>query len=164
MQAAGLSPNVQNVSINVRVGSHSVDLVPGKRQNNLGTDHSLYRRRKDTWTQTNVLKHIQHVRNANRLHETRIIKLWRNQKGLDFPSFYLEMAVIAALSGARSGNLSGNVLKVLEYLRDTFVNARLVDPANTNNIISDDLDMTERAAIQRAATAALGRTWGDLVA
>jgi hypothetical protein len=163
MQAAGLSPNVQNVSINVRVGSHSVDLVPGKRQNNLGTDHSLYRRRKDTWTQTNVLKHIQHVRNANRLHETRIIKLWRNQKGLDFPSFYLEMAVIAALSGARPGNLSGNVLKVLEYLRDTFVNARFVDPANTNNIISDDLDMTERAAIQRAAMAALGRTWGDLV-
>jgi len=83
---------------------------------------------------------------------------------VDFPSFYLEMAVIAALSGARSGNLSGNVQKVLEYLRDTFVNARFVDPANTNNIISDDLNMTEQAAIQRAAAAALGRTWGDLVA
>jgi hypothetical protein len=164
IQAAGLSPNVQNVSINVRVGAHSVDLVPGKRQNSLGTDHSLYQRRRDTWTQTNVWKHVQHVRNANRLQETRIIKLWRNQKGLDFPSFYLEMAVIAALSGPRSGNLSGNVLKVLEYLRDTFVNARFVDPANTNNIISDDLDMAERAAIQRAATTALGRTWGDLVA
>jgi hypothetical protein len=163
MQLAGLSPNVQNVSINVRVGNYSVDLVPGKRQNNLSMDHSLYRRRKDTWTQTNVLKHIQHVRNANRLRETRIIKLWRNQKGLDFPSFYLEMAVIAALSGARPGNLSGNVLKVLEYLRDTFVNARFIDPANTNNIISDDLNMTERTAIQRAATMAIGRTWGELV-
>ena len=163
MQDVGLSPNVQNVSINVRVGSHSVDLVPGKRQNNLSTDHSLYRRRQDTWAQTNVLKHIQYVRNANRLQETRIIKLWRNQKGLDFPSFYLEMAVIAALSGTRSGNLSGNVLRVLEYLRDTFVNARFVDPANTNNFISDDLNMAERVAIQRAATAALGRTWGDLV-
>ena len=73
------------------------------------------------------------------------------------------MAVIAALSGSRSGNLSGNVLKVLEYLRDTFVNARFVDPANTNNFISDDLNIAERAAIQRAATATLGRTWGDLV-
>jgi Nucleotidyltransferase domain len=163
MQDAGLSPNVQNVSINVRAGGYSVDLVPGKRQNTLSTDHSLYRRRQDTWAQTNVLKHIQHVRNANRLRETRIIKLWRNQKGLDFPSFYLELAVIAALSGTRSDNLSGNVLKVLEYLRDTFVNARFIDPANTNNIISDDLNMAERAAIQRAATVALGRTWGDLV-
>jgi hypothetical protein len=163
MQEAGLSTNAQNVSINVRVGNYSVDLVPGKRQNNLGTDHSLYRRRKDTWTQTNVGKHIQHVRNANRLQETRIIKLWRNQKGLDFPSFYLEMAVIAALSGARSGNLSGNVLRVLEYLRTAFVNAWFLDPANTNNVISDDLNMTERAAIQRAATAATGGTWGDLV-
>jgi tRNA nucleotidyltransferase (CCA-adding enzyme) len=77
MREVGLSPNMQNVSINVRVGGHSVDLVPGKRQNNLGTDHSLYRRRRDTWAQTNVLKHIQHVRNANRLQETRIIKLTR---------------------------------------------------------------------------------------
>src|SRR5262249_12341875 len=135
-QDAGLSPNVQNVSINVRAGGYSVDFVAGKRENNLSTDHSLYRRRQGTWAQTNVLKHIQNVRNANRLQETRIIKLWRNQKGLDFPAFYLEMAVIAALSGTRSGNLSGNVLKVLEYLRDTFVNARFVDPANTANIIS----------------------------
>ncbi len=138
-------------------------LYRGKRQNNLGTDHSLYRRRKDTWTQTNVLKHIQYVRNANRVRETRIIKLWRKQKGLDFPSFYLEMAVIAALSGAHSGNLSGNVLKVLEFLRDSFVIARFVDPANTNNIISDDLTIAERQVIQRSASTALGKTWGDLV-
>jgi hypothetical protein len=166
LQEVGLNPKQQNVSINVRIGIHSVDLVPGKRQDNQGTDHSLYRRRAGIWTKTNVLKHIAHVRASNRVNEIRIIKLWRNQKGLDFPSFYLELMVIAALFGARAGtlgNLSANVVKVLEYLRDAFPNARFIDPANTNNIISDDMTVAERMAVQKAATAALGKTWGEFV-
>ena len=76
-----------------------VDLVPGKLQNALTVDHSLYRRKADTWTKTNVATHIQYVRSGGQLDETRVLKLWRNQKGLDFPSFYLEMALIEALRG-----------------------------------------------------------------
>jgi hypothetical protein len=68
---------------------YSVDLVPGKRQNSYGNDHSLYRRRADTWTKTNVVTHINRVILNGRLAESRIIRLWRSQKSLDFPSFYL---------------------------------------------------------------------------
>lgn len=164
MGQLGYSPMSQNVSIGIRVGAHNVDLVPARRQDNFGTDHSVYRRRADTWTKTNVLKHISYVRSANRLRETRLIKLWRNQKKLDFPSFYLELAVIEALRGTTSTSLSTNVLKVLEYLRDKFANARLIDPANTNNVISDDLTVMDRAAIKNTAAKALVGTWGDVVA
>jgi hypothetical protein len=110
-----------------------------------------------------VAKHIAYVRGARRINETRIIKLWRNQKGLDFPSFYLELTVIDALRGRHVGNLSANVVTVLEYLRDRFQYARVVDPANTNNIISDDMTAAEHATISTAATRTLGATWGDLV-
>ncbi len=91
---AGFDPRRQNVSIGVRVGAADVDLVPGKQQTWLTEDHSLYRRKADTWTKTNVKTHIAHVLQHRRLMETRILKLWRNQRGLDFPSFYLELAVI----------------------------------------------------------------------
>ena len=164
MKGKGFIPSRQNVSINVQASGYSVDLVPGKRQDVFSGDHSLYRRRADTWTKTNVAKHISYVTGGGRLLETRVIKLWRNQKHLDFPSFYLEMTVINALSKQLFGTLSGNVWKVFEHLRDTFPNARIVDPDNTNNIISDDLSGTERAKIKTAAEQALkASNWSEIV-
>jgi uncharacterized protein (UPF0297 family) len=163
LKEKGYAPKRQNVSINVRVGGYGVDLVPAKHQGRNSQDHSLYRRRADTWTQTNVQEHIATVTRAGRLSESRVLKLWRNQKQLDFPSFYLELTVIAALSGAR-GTLSQNVWTALEYLRDRFPNARVVDPANTNNIISDDLSATDKSKIATAAGQALKTTdWNQIV-
>jgi hypothetical protein len=163
MQSAGYMPRRQNVSINIRVGSYDVDLVPAKRQDNQSRDHSLYRRKAGNWTKTNVDKHIATVRAGGRLLETRILKLWRNQKRLEFPSFYLELTVIEALRYSRAGTLSARVASVLEYLSDSFVNARVVDPANTNNIISDDLTFAEKNAVKRAAETALNGRWSEFV-
>jgi hypothetical protein len=160
----GYSPKRQNVSINIRVGGYDVDLVPAKRQNGYTSDHSLYRRRADTWTKTNVGVHIAHVTGAGRISESRILKLWRNQKGLDFPSFYLELTVIDALQGQLFGSLSDNVWKVFAYLRDSFEPARVVDPANAANIVSDDLTTAEKAKIKAAAKLALSAaTWNQIV-
>jgi hypothetical protein len=163
----GYRPKRQNVSINVKVGGYSVDLVPAKHQGGVGTDHSLWRRRGETWTKTNVTKHIAHVRQYARLSESRILKLWRNQNGLELPSFYLELTVIDALPwhlSLATETLSGNVWAVFKYLRDSFPNARVVDPANTNNIISEDLTAAEKAKIKAAATVAINaKTWGEIV-
>lgn len=162
MRQAGYTPRRQNVSINVKVNGYDVDLVPAKRQNTHSTDHSLYRRRADTWTKTNIDKHIATVRLAGQSDVIRILKLWRDQKGLDFPSFYLELTVIEALAG-RFGTLSQRVVTALEHLRDRFENARVADPANGANIISDDLTTAEKRAIRTAAATALGGSWQGLV-
>jgi hypothetical protein len=164
MREKGFAAKRQNVSINVRVGTVSVDLVPGKRQYNFGDEHSLYRRRADTWTKTNVAKHISHVLQSGRAREIRIVKLWRDQKRLDFPSFYLELTAIAALAGQRSAILSDNVWKIFQYLRDSFALARVVDPANTNNVISEDLTASEKSLIKNAAAQALlAKHWTEIV-
>ncbi|CAN5628588.1 hypothetical protein BH18VER1_BH18VER1_15740 [soil metagenome] len=163
MSEAGYRPKRQNVSINVTVNGYSVDLVPGKQQSGYTTDHSIYRRRVSSWQKTNITTHIIHVRQAGRLNESRILKLWRNQKGLDFPSFYVELTVIAALAG-QYGALSDNVWSTFKYLRDRFTSARGVDPANTNNVISDDLTAAEKLSIQAAADRSLGaKTWQEIV-
>jgi Nucleotidyltransferase domain len=163
MTEKGYSPKRQNVSINVKVNGYDVDLVPARRQDGYGQDHSLFRRKADTWTKTNVATHIRHVSQSGRTQEARIVKLWRSQKGLDFPSFYLELSVAIALSGSRA-SLSDNVWKVFQYLRDSFSSARLVDPANTNNVISDDLTTAERGKVKAAAERALAAAnWGEIV-
>jgi hypothetical protein len=164
VKANGYTPTRQNVSINIRVNGFSVDLVPAKRQNNWGEDHSLYRRRAETWTKTNVAEHIRHVGNSGRLREIRTLKLWRDQKGIDFPSFYLELVVINALPWQIGETLAGNVWRVFEYLKANITSARIVDPANTNNTISDDSTLADKSKISAAASAALrAGTWGEIV-
>jgi hypothetical protein len=136
---------------------------PGPAQDGLSNDHSLYRRKAKTWTKTNVQRHINLVKAGNRIPETKLTKLWRNQWSLDFPSFYLEMSVIEAMRHSPNVALSKRMIKIMEYLRDDFPNARFVDPANSANIISDDLTATERKVISAAAERALAARWIDLV-
>ena len=161
---AGYTTRKQNVSIGVNVNGYSIDLVPGRRQSQYGNVHSLYRSKANTWTQTNVTNHIAYVRGSGRINEIKILKVWRQLHGLELPSFFLEMAVIDALAYARTGNLAANVLTVLDHIRDNIRTVRYIDPANTNNVVSDDCTATEKISI--AAQAANSRTqqsWGKIV-
>ena len=168
MEQAGGTPKRQNVSINIKVTicgvTYSVDLVPARRQSWNDFDHSLYRRRAGKWTKTNVDRHIQLVALSTRTQEMRVLKLWRSQNKLEFPSFYLEMTVINALNSAELFNLANNVWKVFHYLNERFENARVIDPANTNNILSDDLTVVEKRAVKVAAARALvAKDWNQIV-
>jgi hypothetical protein len=58
--------------------------------------------------------------------------------------------------GADGLGLEGNVRRVLRYLADDFTRARVVDPANSNNVISDDYGAEEKRVIAMAARKALG--------
>lgn len=156
LRAAGYSVRLQNVSINVKVNGCSVDLVPAKRQNRLTSDHSLYLRRHDTWIKTNVLKHVDWIHSTRRQDEMRLMKLWRDQHGLDWPSFYVELATARALQQlALPDTLSENFRRALEFARDHLESTRLLDPANASNIVSDLLTGEEKRVIARAAAAAL---------
>ena len=161
---AGYAVRKQDVSLGIRVGLIDVDLVPGKQQTPLTTDHSLYRSRADTWTKTNVQTHIDVVRTAGRQPETRIMKLWRDQNNLDFPSVYLELVVIRALQLNFSGSLAERVWAVLQFLSADLAAARIVDPANGSNVISDDLTFVQKLAIERTAQVSLAQqTWDSIV-
>jgi hypothetical protein len=162
--AAGYAGRKQDVSIGVTVNGYSIDLVPARRQSQYGNDHSLYRNKTNTWTQTNVETHISYVTGSGRIDEIRLLKLWRLRHGLAFPSFYLELAVINALQYARHGSTAANVLQALEHLRDNIQTARYVDPANSNNIVSLDCSQAEKASIAAKAKESLGKkTWQEIV-
>lgn len=159
-----LSPRRQNVSIGIKYNGHSIDLVPGRKQTGNTTDHSLYRSKADTWTQTNVAKHVVAIQHSQRLDEIRALKIWRALHSLEFPSFYLELTVIDALKGHRVGNLASNVLTVLGYLATSFVGALVIDPVNSNNKISDELSVAEKKLIaSRAAACTRASNWGQIL-
>jgi hypothetical protein len=159
----GLKPQAQNVSIRIKCNGVQVDLVPGRKQSGNTTDHTLYRRKKDSWVQTNVLEHIKVVAGSGRTDEIRAMKIWRERNHLDFPSFYLELMTIEALKGNRSKGLAERVGEVLRHIAERFMQARVVDPANTNNVISDDLELDEKRAVMNAARISLQRPWEQVL-
>jgi hypothetical protein len=148
----GWLPRKQDVSIGIAISGISVDLVPGKIQSGYQNYHSLYRSKIDSWTQTNVSLHVDTVKNSGRTKEIQAVKIWRNLHRLDFSSFYLELTVVEALKGRSMGNLGANVLHALEYIGAYLPSARVVDPANTNNVISNDYTAAEKQAIAAQAT------------
>jgi hypothetical protein len=163
LKEEGFTATVQNVSVGTRVSSQNVDLVPARQQNPFTNDHSLFHKRTSSWRKTNVHTHVKLVSTCGRTSEIRLAKLWRNQKGLEFPSFYLELAVIRALRSEWYGTLSEHFLKVLDYFAGPFVTDRFIDPANGANILSDDLTYAEKLAIKRQAQASLLCSWAGIV-
>jgi hypothetical protein len=160
---AGYAPRKQDVSIGITVGGYKIDWVQGKRQSQYGYDHSLYKRKTNSWTKTNVKTHVSNVGNSNRLKEIKLAKIWRQLHGLDFPSFYLELAVIDCLEGRSYSDLSGNFWEVLRFFADEFPSKRYLDPSNTNNVISDELNVTEKRMVQATAnTSRAQKDWGEI--
>jgi hypothetical protein len=92
------------------------------------------------------------------------MKLWRVRKSVPFKkSFLLELMTIDGCKGKSTNDLEGQLLAALAYIRDNIRTCNVIDPANTNNSLSDDLDSSARASIQRAADAAIKATyWSEV--
>jgi hypothetical protein len=167
LELLGLRIREQDVSIGVDYKNLWIDLIPAKKHGGPTNDHSIYRRKIGSWTKTNVTKHVSLVKNCGRRNEIRAIKLWRNLHDLEFPSFYIELTVIEALRRCAVGRLTVNLQKVFEYLASDFAKARILDPANSNNVVSDELNEKAKQKIARAALSsrimALKSTWEEII-
>ncbi len=163
-QSKGWSPRRQNVSVGVTVNKTQGDLVLGKLQEKNSKYHSLYLRKRDSWTQTNVDIHVNTVQKSNRLKEIRAVKIWRMLHDLDFPSLYLEMFVIDSLSRRSHSILAENVIHALKTVGSSLESIQIIDPANTNNILSDDLTQAEKKYIAaKAARSACEQYWSSII-
>jgi predicted nucleotidyltransferase len=160
----GFSPRRRNVSIGITHNNLSVDLTPGRKLAGNTTDHSIFRNKAQMWTKTNVSQHINVVKQSGRIDEIRLVKIWRNLNRLEFPSFYLELTVIDALYNKNNNQPAANFLTILDYLKDYFAGSRVVDPANCENIVSDDLTSAEKETVARAAALSRSKNyWGEII-
>ncbi|MBA4797386.1 MAG: nucleotidyltransferase [Rhizobiales bacterium] len=159
LSQAGFPTRRQNVSVGTAINGWRVDVTPARRQDQHGNYHSLWSNKAGSWLQTNVNEHCRVVLGSGRLDEIRLMKIWRNRFGLDWPSFYLELFTIDALYGARIGNLQQNIVTVLCAVADGIATRRLIDPANTNNVVSDTLTLQEKVRLSSAAQSALCSPW-----
>lgn len=160
----GVSVKQQNVSLGVELNGLKVDLVPGVRYSELSGYHTIYKSKSDSWQKTNISQHRKLISESGRTKEIRALKIWRELNFLDFPSFYLEMSVLRALSGYKLNNIADNFWRVLGYLAHEFVDNKIIDPANSNNTISDDLTDAEKNIISTKALNSLQQPhWNQII-
>lgn len=165
LEREGLNPQPRNVSLAVEIDGRLVDLIPGRREERDSDTYELFSARRDATLKSNIPRNIRGVRDSGRTEEIRVLKLWRDQHELDFPSFYLELTVIAALRRQPAGDLAENVWAALGYLERHLVPRAVLDPTNAINIVSEELTKDQKAAIRdAAATSRAGRSWSEILA
>jgi len=134
--AGFLHGHVRNVSVRILLDGHFVDLVPARAG-------ILWQARFDTWLKTDIEKQIRYVRDSGFIDEILALKIWRRRHALRFPSFLMELAAIHARPRS--------FRDVLHFLATDFPTARLIDPGNSNNVVSELLTEVEKLRIARAA-------------
>jgi len=138
--------NIRNVSVRIMLEGRFIDLVPARRS---FTYDVLWQARFNTWLKTDIPEQIRYVRNSGFIDEILALKIWRRRHALRFPSFLMELATIHA----RPKDFPA----LLRFLATDFPTTRLLDPANSNNIVSDLLTEVEKLHIARRAAMSLGR-------
>ncbi len=164
LNGAGYTAREQNVSLGIDHAGYKIDVVAGVKHQANGFDHSIWKRKAQTWTKTNIDEHINYVVQSGRVFDIKAIKIWRKLRGLDFPSFYLELCVIEALKGkSLTGSPSIHFGDVMSFLATDFVNKTIYDPSNIGNEVSEELTQSEKQTIKTAALATLGVNWTQAI-
>lgn len=160
----GLSPARRDVGIAIDIGEAVIDIVPVKKLSMISDIHELHSTRRGRPLTTNLGQHVRDAKLAAWQDEIRILKLWRDQNGLDFPSFYLELVATSALRRRPAGALPENVWAVLGFIERLLVPRAMLDPANAANIVSDEMTAQQKRAVAAAASEARsGRPWSEIV-
>ena len=79
-------------------------------------------------------------------------------------NFLLELMTIDGCKGKQSNDLEGQMIAAIMYIRDNIRTCNVLDPANSNNFLSDDLDANARIVIQQRVDEAVNaQYWSQVV-
>jgi len=162
MQDKASAERILNLKHSTAPHSYHIDVVPGRFIED-SNDVFLYLAQGDKERlQTNLKTHIDHIVNSECVSVIRLAKIWTHRNNVDVKTFVLEIFVVDALSGSHNKeNLQVSFLKVLEELKNRFSTAQLIDPANTNNIVSKLVDSSSKVMVVHAAETAFNKINGS---
>ena len=132
-----------------------IDVVPSRTSNNTDNDDYIFVNSASFFTQPSFRKinTRKQLKVLNFTHKERkiikLLKIWKNENNINLKSIYLELLVKKAFEHKiPSRNIDKCLLDVLNYIANNISKLRIVDPANSNNIISDTLTYGEKIAVR----------------
>lgn len=146
---------IKRIDNDVETDYH-IDVVPGKFVDGNKGDAFLYvAYGEKERMQTNIDTHIAYVKDSGCQDIIKLMKLWKERNHIPFKTFVLEIAVVETLRGSDKKDVSGALRKVFNYISDEIESARLLDPANSNNIVSEVISSGDKSIIASGAAKAL---------
>lgn len=136
-----------------------LDVVPGRE-----VGKGAYRKDKNlmlfdwnekTHFQTNIAKQIKHVKGSHQEARKviRLLKIWKENSELSkLKSFAIELLVIGAMKNKKLQTHTDIALlldHVADHIQSRIETRRLVDPGNSNNVVSNLLSDHQRTLIGR---------------
>ncbi len=121
--------------------------------------------------QTNLKTHITYIRDSGCVDIIRLIKLWACRNTIQIKSFILEIFIVRVLEGSKNkSKLKESIIEVFEAFKNNFETMKLVDPANSNNVVSTIMSDIEKATVKLFAEQMLNNiekadtvdTWKDI--
>ena len=127
-----------------------IDIVPMREIENGKGDTYLYSTKNSSIKKTNTQKQISKLKfTEKQKHIIKLLKGWKIDNDLYFPSVLIEHLVkITFIGNSVPHDTDKALLFTIEFIANNITQIRIVDPANTNNIISDCLTNTEKEELQ----------------
>ncbi len=159
------------VSVRLRVNAMDIDITPARMQSGEVDLHTLYQVDDEKIVETSVLQHADDVLVAARAAETKLIKIWFDQQGIQWPAIYVDYLVPTKLLAnikPEKDTLALNFMHMSRQLAKRDFNPLLdefEDPANHENLLSEMMsDQDKRAAIKAAQQALMARNLEGVIA
>ncbi len=152
----------KTVALNIPYSNYGfyIDVVPARARDLECRDATLYKNGQDSYMKTSLKVHIESVRPYREI--IKLMKLWKVQHGISCKTFVIEQLVRRAIGNQLTTDYSEAMGRVLEFIATNIKTVRLVDPANSNNII--DVEDTTRDVLQaKASTSIQQRYWEYIV-
>ena len=145
-------------------GGFMVDVVPGRALDDTYRYANLYRSEVDSRLQTSIKVHIETVQQSGLRGTMRLVKLWNHRHNLGLRSFFVELLVDKVLHGKSINGYDNKLTTVFRFTADNIETVRIVDPANSANVISDLIPANTKRRVAAQARAALAaRYWSEVV-
>ena len=145
-----------------------IDVVPGRYIDEKKEDTFLFQSSGEKKRlQTNLQKHVDHVKNSGQMDLIKLAKYWKIRNGLQIRTFVLELLVIEILTNKSAENLDKRLVKFWKKLRDEKDEIKIEDPANpSGNDLSQFFNQSTKSSLASASSTALSLIetdrWEDL--
>ena len=158
------------VSLRLRLNGMDIDITPARM--NLGETglHTLYQVDDAKILETSILQHTDDAQAAARAAETKLIKIWFDQHGIQWPAIYVDYLVPTKLLAnikPEKDTLALNFMHMIRQLAKRDFNPLLEDfedPANQENLLSELMsEQDKRTAIKAAQQALMARALDGVI-
>lgn len=135
-----------------------IDVVPMREIENGKGDTFIFSTKRETIKKTNAIRQNKVLRfTEKQKHIIKLLKGWKIENNVHIPSVFLEHLVVRAYEDVYvPRGLKNALFTIIEYIGNEIPTIRIVDPANTNNIISESLTYQNKEQIQEFCFKMLG--------